>query len=107
EPWPRSAPDQPITRAFCASIGRVCDIAAPVDERIAVVGGGSIGVAWALAFARGGFDVAVQDPDPERRDAVPRELRERLHDLASYDLLNEPAAANAARVARDEDLGRT
>jgi 3-hydroxyacyl-CoA dehydrogenase len=77
-----------------------------VNERIAVVGAGSVGVAWALTFARGGFDVAVHDPDPERRHAVPRELRGRLDDLASYDLLDEPAAAIAARISLDDDLGR-
>jgi len=38
--------------------------------RVAVVGGGSIGVAWAVVFARAGFEVTVQEPDAARREAV-------------------------------------
>ena len=45
--------------------------------RVAVVGGGSIGVAWAVVFARAGFEVTVQEPDAARREAVPREIEER------------------------------
>jgi L-gulonate 3-dehydrogenase len=73
-------------------------------EQIAVVGGGSIGVAWALTFARAGLDVAVQDPDPQRREAVPHELRDRLDGLATFELLDEPAGTIAARVTVHEEL---
>jgi 3-hydroxyacyl-CoA dehydrogenase len=45
--------------------------------KIAVVGGGSIGVGWAVVFARAGYEVAVQEPDAARREAVPREIEER------------------------------
>jgi len=45
--------------------------------RVAVVGGGSIGVGWAVVFARAGFEVALHEPDAARREAVPREVTER------------------------------
>ncbi len=41
---------------------------------IAVVGAGSIGVGWAIVFARAGRDVAVYDPDPARLQAAPAEF---------------------------------
>jgi L-gulonate 3-dehydrogenase len=75
-----------------------------VGVRVAIVGGGSIGVAWALTFARGGFEVALFEPDAQRRDAVPRELRTRLDDLASFELLDEPPGAIAARVSVQDEL---
>lgn len=66
---------------------------------IAIVGAGSIGVAWGLTFARGGRTVQLQDPDPARLAAVDGELRERLAALDRHGLLEEPPAAIAARVA--------
>ncbi len=62
---------------------------------IAIVGGGSIGVGWAIVFARAGHAVAMHDPDPARRAAVPGELRARLAELAGAGLL-EPAAGPAS-----------
>jgi 3-hydroxyacyl-CoA dehydrogenase/3-phenylpropionate/cinnamic acid dioxygenase small subunit len=66
--------------------------------RIGIVGAGSIGVAWALVFARSGSAVVLQDPDPARREQAPLELRARLLELARFELIDEPAAAIAARV---------
>lgn len=65
---------------------------------VAIVGAGSIGVAWALTFARGGRTVRVQDPDAARRAAVAAELAERLTALDAHGLLAEPVATIAARV---------
>lgn len=67
-------------------------------ERIAIVGGGSIGVGWALVFARAGHDVTLHEPDPVRRSAVDPDLRGRLEALAAGGLLAEGSAAVAARV---------
>jgi L-gulonate 3-dehydrogenase len=67
-------------------------------SRIALVGAGSIGVAWAIVFARAGHPVAVHDPDAGRRDAVAGELRERLAGLDEHGLLSEEIDAIAARV---------
>lgn len=72
---------------------------------IAIVGAGSIGVAWALVFARGGRVVRVQDPDAGRRDAVAGELTERLDALDRHGLLAEPVATIAARVTVMPGLG--
>lgn len=72
---------------------------------IAIVGAGSIGVAWALVFARGGRVVRVQDPDAGRRDAVAGELTERLDALDRHGLLAEPVATIAARVTVVPGLG--
>ena len=66
---------------------------------IGVVGGGSIGVAFAIVFARAGFPVRVYDPDPARRDAIPAEVELRLRDLQSYELISEEPAAVAGRIA--------
>jgi L-gulonate 3-dehydrogenase len=51
---------------------------------VAVVGAGSIGVAWAIVFARAGHPVAVCDSDPARIEAAPRELRERLVEMVAH-----------------------
>jgi L-gulonate 3-dehydrogenase len=81
---------------------------APADSstspRIAIVGGGTIGVAFALVFARAGHAVSVHDPDAGRRGAVLRELSDRLSALAAFDLLDEPAVAILARVRVAESL---
>jgi L-gulonate 3-dehydrogenase len=69
---------------------------------IAVVGAGSIGVGWALVFARAGRTVAVHEPDPARLAAAPADLVTRLGVLA--DLLEEPADAIAARVTWHGEL---
>jgi len=72
--------------------------------RVSVVGGGSIGVGWAIVFARAAFDVKLYDPDPERLEAAPRELRARLDDLARFGLLRDAPGEVAARVGSTGDL---
>lgn len=71
----------------------------PIAGPIGIIGGGSIGVAFALVFARAGFDVRVQDPDPARRAAVPGEIAQRLRDLGGHGLIAEAPDAILARVA--------
>ncbi|MDO8185273.1 3-hydroxyacyl-CoA dehydrogenase [Conexibacter sp. JD483] len=71
---------------------------------VAIVGAGSIGVAWALVFARAGHPVALHDPDPGRLAAAPRELDERLARLRAHGLLDEPVQTVAARVRTSGDL---
>ncbi len=56
------------------------------DEHIAIIGGGSIGTAWAIVFARAGHRVAVYDVDPARIAAVPDEIRTRVDALADHGL---------------------
>src|SRR3712207_6128530 len=64
---------------------------------IAVIGAGLIGRAWAIVFARAGWDVRVTDPDSAALADAPRLIRQGLDDLAEFRLVDDPAAA-AARV---------
>lgn len=78
---------------------------APRDaDRVAVIGSGSIGVAFAIVFARAGFRVALHDPVPAARARAEAELAERLALLAEAGLLPEPPAAVAARVRSSSAL---
>ena len=81
-------------RAQVGGAGIVSAAGAPV----AIVGAGSIGVGWAIVFARAGHPVALHDPAPERRAACGGELRERLTGLSSFGLLAEDVDAIAGRV---------
>lgn len=59
-----------------------------MSERVAMIGSGIIGRAFAVCFSRGGYDVTLYDPvDGVARDALPR-IRETCEDLAEVGLLN-------------------
>jgi 3-hydroxyacyl-CoA dehydrogenase len=62
---------------------------------VAVIGGGSIGLAFAIVFARAGRAVQMHEPDSDRRSAIPAVLRARLADLEAYGL----AGAAPERIA--------
>jgi 3-hydroxyacyl-CoA dehydrogenase len=50
-------------------------------EKIAIVGAGLIGRAWANVFARAGWNVRVWDPDMKQRaEAVMTHMRDRFKD---------------------------
>jgi L-gulonate 3-dehydrogenase len=74
------------------------------DATIAVVGGGSIGVGWAIVFARAGREVSIHDPDGARSALIVGEIQDRLEDLAAAQLLEEPPAAIVARVTVHAEL---
>ncbi|MFC4351704.1 3-hydroxyacyl-CoA dehydrogenase [Fodinicurvata halophila] len=65
---------------------------------VAIIGGGSIGVAFAIVFARAGHGVHVQDPDEKRRSDCPTEIAARLHQLDEFGLLDETPAAIIERI---------
>jgi L-gulonate 3-dehydrogenase len=67
---------------------------------VAVIGAGSIGVSWAVVFARAGCQVRLHDPSAERLDASRTEVRTRLHELAGARLLEEDPDVIATRVSR-------
>lgn len=71
---------------------------------IAIVGGGSIGIAFAIVFSRAGWPVKLFDPDASRRAAAPAEIMQRLIDLEAYGLLDETPGSIAARVAIESQL---
>jgi 3-hydroxyacyl-CoA dehydrogenase len=65
---------------------------------IAVIGAGSIGIAWAIVFARAGMTVRLQDPDAARRAAAPAELLDRLAMLHAAGLCDDAPAAVLERI---------
>ena len=65
--------------------------------RVAIVGAGLIGRAWAVLFARAGWQVRVSDPSAEVRAALAERLAEDVDILARHGLCDE-AAATLARV---------
>jgi 3-hydroxyacyl-CoA dehydrogenase len=67
-------------------------------ERIAVVGAGLIGRAWAIVFARSGCSVALWDKLPGVADAAMGQIRARLGDLRAAGLVEETPDAIAARI---------
>ncbi len=73
--------------------------------KIAVVGAGLIGRAWALSFARAGYDVALTDAAPGQVEAAFAFIDSALEDLAGFDLLNgaRPAAVRQ-RIAGTPNL---
>ena len=70
----------------------------PGGSAIAIIGAGSIGVAFAIVFARAGFSARLQDPDSARREAAPGEITQRLRDLETYALIAETPDEILARV---------
>lgn len=81
------------------------DAMAEAPGPIAVVGGGTIGVAWAIVFASAGRPVALYEPDETRRAAVEADLRGRLAQLRDGGLVDEAPDAVAARVSIVATLG--
>lgn len=67
-------------------------------ERIAVVGAGLIGRAWAMVFARAGCTVTLWDKLPGVADAAMEQIGARLGDLRAAGLVEEEPAVIAARI---------
>ena len=65
---------------------------------VAIVGSGLIGRAWAIVFARGGWDVRLTHAHPETLASAPQLVRAGLDALAQHGLVSDPDAA-ASRVA--------
>ena len=57
------------------------------SERVAILGSGLIGRAWAIAFARAGWSCALWDPAPDAAGAALATIDGLLADLAAGDLL--------------------
>ncbi|MDX1540789.1 MAG: 3-hydroxyacyl-CoA dehydrogenase NAD-binding domain-containing protein, partial [Geminicoccaceae bacterium] len=73
--------------------------------RIACIGAGLIGQAWAIVFARGGCRVVLYDPDRTTLNGAPAGIAARLADLRRFGLIDqiEPILA---RISTEADLGR-
>jgi 3-hydroxyacyl-CoA dehydrogenase len=66
--------------------------------RVAIIGAGFIGRAWAISFARAGHSVVLWDEKPDAPDAALTYIAELLPDLAANGLLDEPAATVRGRM---------
>lgn len=79
-------------------------MAGPTRPVIALVGAGSIGIGWAIVFARAGHPVRLADVSAEALARVPLAVGQRLDALAEAGLLDEAPAAVAARVSTASSL---
>ncbi|MEI8402547.1 MAG: 3-hydroxyacyl-CoA dehydrogenase NAD-binding domain-containing protein, partial [Alcaligenaceae bacterium] len=79
--------------------------------KIAVVGSGLIGQAWAIVFARGGHEVKMWDGDPKAVTLAFRLIEEQVADLQAAGLITDPkgliarisASATLEEVLQDVD----
>jgi len=75
-----------------------------VTRTVAIAGAGSIGVAFALLFARAGFNVRVWDALPGAFDHAALDFVDRLELLDRFGVIDEPIDAIAARVTYHDIL---
>jgi L-gulonate 3-dehydrogenase len=73
-------------------------------SKIALVGMGLVGRAWAISFARAGHDVLLWDEKPDAADEALRFADEILPDLSANQLLGDSPAAVRARLRRAATL---
>lgn len=76
-----------------------------MEEKIAIIGGGLVGRAWAVAFARGGCAVAVWDPSAEILGGFPALARDMAASLDKAGLLEPSVDELMARIRIEPDLG--
>ena len=70
---------------------------------VAVVGGGLVGLGWAVVFARGGRAVRLYDVDPGIRETALGRLRASAEDMAGYGLVADVEAL-VSRVTVSDTL---
>lgn len=68
------------------------------DSPVAILGGGSIGVAFAVVFVRAGYSVRLYEPDEARRRAISVELATKLALLADAGLPAPGGATDPAQL---------
>lgn len=73
-------------------------------QAAAIIGAGSIGVAFAIVFARAGWQVRLQDPDAQRLLLSRQEFASRCAELVRYGLLDETPEDLDARITLCSDL---
>ena len=61
-------------------------------SKVAIIGSGFVGRAWAISFSRAGHDVALWDQDPQAPERALTYIQGLLPDLEASDLLNGVAA---------------
>jgi 3-hydroxyacyl-CoA dehydrogenase len=65
------------------------------SRNVAIVGVGLIGRAWAMVFARAGWNVRLTDPHAETLSAAPTLIRDELQTLTRHGLVRDSEAAVA------------
>jgi L-gulonate 3-dehydrogenase len=76
-----------------------------MGEKVAIVGSGLVGRGWAVAFARGGWDVAMWDPiegAAAKSLELARTIADDLHEAGL--LLGQEPGAVLARISTADDL---
>ncbi len=67
-------------------------------EKIAIVGAGLVGRAWAIVFARAGYPVTLYDSNPETVAKSLETVEASLQDLQEFGLIGESPSAIRARM---------
>lgn len=77
----------------------------PVKElRIAIVGAGLIGSAWAVVFARAGHSVVMHDANPDQLASSLVEVDRALEELEQTNLIDESSHVVRKRISTAPDL---
>ncbi|MDX1377008.1 MAG: 3-hydroxyacyl-CoA dehydrogenase [Burkholderiales bacterium] len=76
----------------------------PPAQRVAIVGAGLIGRAWAIVFARAGCAVAITDTAPGATRAALDWIARTLDEMHGFGLIDEPPAGVLARVRTADTL---
>ncbi len=66
---------------------------------VAIVGAGSIGIAWSIVFASGGLDVRLFELDDSRREAALAAAESLLNEMHGAGLLSEPVSVILERMS--------
>src|ERR1700684_2544720 len=69
--------------------------------KVAVIGTGFVGRAWAISFARAGCEIAIWDQDREAPSKARAYIERLLPELEANDLLNGAAASEVATRIRE------
>ncbi|MBL8382340.1 MAG: 3-hydroxyacyl-CoA dehydrogenase [Burkholderiales bacterium] len=75
-----------------------------MNPKIAIVGAGLIGRAWAIVFARAGHPVAMTDIDADALARAHELIGARLADLREFGLIDEAPAQVLARITCERTL---
>ncbi|MBX3099391.1 MAG: 3-hydroxyacyl-CoA dehydrogenase [Salinibacterium sp.] len=76
-------------------------------DTIAVIGAGSIGLAWSIVFASAGLRVRLYETDELKRRSALDETAMKLADMANAGLLDEPIATILDRISVCDSLEET
>ncbi|MFJ3054970.1 3-hydroxyacyl-CoA dehydrogenase [Herbaspirillum sp. NPDC087042] len=75
-------------------------------EKIAIIGAGLIGCAWATVFSRAGYPVALYDLDPKALENAPAQIESTLQSLRTAGLISEDPAVVMPRIRFVPDLAQ-